>query len=333
MKRLRVAIIDTGINHNHDFFIKKGINITGKRILYINGNFIYDEKYDDCNGHGTACASVIVNLFKNIEIYCVKILDEEGKTNLKVLEEALRHLREDTMVDVISLSVSIIDKCDLNVIKNHCDGLYNKGVYIIASLANGYMKSFPAAFQSVIGVHGKVLKTDYSYWFNKNKEIQCIMDNNPIFACGVENNDYILFEKSNSLACAKFTGILCQVLSSQHNTEYNINILEEKAEKNTWNKEDIYISERLPKRMNNMEVDNSILNKIIKIVCDYYEIEDKENIYINLYSVEVGLTNYNVYKLLCRIEDEFNIEIDLFELNRYDFLSVYSLHNIVLKYK
>ena len=331
MKKLKVAIIDTGINLGHIFFKNKNIKISGKSISYINGKLVYDDNFIDENGHGTACASVIVNLFNDVELYCLKVLNKYGKTNLKVLEEALRHLKDDVDVDVISLSVSISDNCDLKVIKNHCDELYDKGVYIVSSLGNGYLKSFPASFKSVIGVHGKILITDYTYWFNKNKEIQCIMDNNPVFACGIESDNYILFEKSNSLSCAKFTGILCKMLSIDNSFEYNIDILESSAEKKEWCNMDIFKSERLPKRKSGIKKDNVILKKIIRIICEFYSIDEIEDIYINLFSVKVGLTNYNVYELICKIEEEFGIKINIFKLNRYDFLSVYSLYDIILK--
>lgn len=76
MKRIRVAILDTGLRFNDaDGIIRSGSN----RICKTSGNFLGEEfetgVYNDTDGHGTHVARILLSLTRHVEIVVVKISD------------------------------------------------------------------------------------------------------------------------------------------------------------------------------------------------------------------------------------------------------------------
>ena len=194
MEKINVAVIDSGINLNHEF-LKESVN-GGISISVNEGKIIYDSDYSDQCGHGTACCSVIKNECYNANLYIVKILDSNGKSSLMVLEKALEYLLY-IDVRIINLSLSITEKSNYNKIITLCKQLQMQKKILVCSLANNQKYSMPAILNDVIGVRGYILEEEGGFWFNRKKRIQCIMDSNPHMHCDLQNG-YRLFGKSNS---------------------------------------------------------------------------------------------------------------------------------------
>ncbi|MBS1279588.1 S8 family serine peptidase [Clostridioides difficile] len=243
-KKIKIAVIDTGVDINHEYL---------KDVIGGGISFEYDEKYIftsdnycDYNGHGTACVSTIKNEFRNLEFFIVKIMDEYGKTNIQILEEALKYLLN-TDISIINLSLSVMNSNEVDDLYKICEELHKKGKIIVSSVANGYEETYPAIFDNVIGVKGFILEDENTYWFNKNEKVQCIADDNPYLRCHI-NNSYKLFGKCNSQAAAKVTGIIANILSENPNIKFEE--LNEKLEicatRNFWTKEDLLKSKRFP---------------------------------------------------------------------------------------
>jgi hypothetical protein len=91
---VRIAIVDSGINANHEHVgsIAGGIAITGDDLI-------------DRLGHGTAIAGAIRERVREAELYAVKIFDRRLSTKFPILQRALEWCVENEM-DVINLSVA-----------------------------------------------------------------------------------------------------------------------------------------------------------------------------------------------------------------------------------
>ncbi|MCC0763553.1 hypothetical protein IR151_11145 [Clostridioides sp. ES-S-0006-03] len=63
--------------------------------------------------------------------------------------------------------------------------------------------------ENIIGEMSFILKD--SFWYNKDYDIQCVIDNNSYLSCSL-NNSYQLFGKSNSQATARLTGKTAKVM-------------------------------------------------------------------------------------------------------------------------
>jgi subtilisin family serine protease len=73
--RLKVAILDTGIDMNHD-------EIFGEERIKECKSWTGTKADEDASGHGTHIASTILNLTRNVDLYIAKV------TESNVLEDA-----------------------------------------------------------------------------------------------------------------------------------------------------------------------------------------------------------------------------------------------------
>ncbi|CEN31379.1 S8 family serine peptidase [Paraclostridium sordellii] len=327
---IRVAILDTGIDKNHEYLKD---NIIGGISLKCDDKYILIcDDYEDDNGHGTACASIIKKEFENVEIFVVKVLDKDGKSNVQVLEEALKYLL-DKDIKIINLSLSIIESEVVKDLKKICDKLNAQGKIIVCSLANGYEESFPAIFENVIGVKGFILEDENSFWYNRNKNIQCIMDNNSYMNCYI-NNSYKLFGKCNSQAAAKLTGKVAKILSEYGDMKfYEINKkLELLGRRSDWTSEDLIKSKRFPNFKDvSFSDDYSILNEVSNVIIDFLGAKNCDLYKYSLFNKSIGLTEDNCYELIKILEKKFKIGLDYLNISRYDFVSIYTLVDLINK--
>lgn len=157
MQKIRIAIIDSGIDTNNSYFSKYIYD--GKHIWCERGKCSIKKNFHDDNGHGTLCASVILKECKDVEFYIIKIMNKYGVTNLETLECALEYLQKET-IDIISLSLSIVEGTYSKKIKSLCNYYREKGVIIVCSFSNKKKNSYPASFKSVIGVRGFILENE-----------------------------------------------------------------------------------------------------------------------------------------------------------------------------
>ena len=104
MKRIVVGIIDTGLDTKCKYFLRTNYEACSVKQ---DGNVsLLKSDYEDKNGHGTACASIIINECPNVEFFIINAFGESGKTNLVAIEKALKILKE-TSVDIINMSFAI----------------------------------------------------------------------------------------------------------------------------------------------------------------------------------------------------------------------------------
>lgn len=167
--KCRVAVIDSGIN---DYFVSK------LEKLYP----VPDNDYLDKNGHGTKCISFINNLAPEAEFISFKLLNERLQCTSDKLNEVLKTML-DMKVDIINLSLSTASDEGRQKLENICCQLAEQGKIVVASKANNGEKSYPAEFQSVIGVAGNQFTRNEEFWFDKKSSIQCIASRTP---CVVE---------------------------------------------------------------------------------------------------------------------------------------------------
>ncbi len=330
--KVKVALVDSGIDINHDYL--KGNIIGGISFECDNDYIIATDNYEDENGHGTSCASSIKREFDDVEIFVVKVLGKDGRTSRQIFEEALKYLLN-MDIRLINLSLSVTTNEMIQDLHEICDELYRQGKIIVCSLANGFEESYPAVFNNVIGVKGFILESENSFWYNKDKRIQCIMDNNPYMNCNI-NNSYRLFGKCNSQSTAKLTGIIARILSKKYDITFEElnNELENLAVKNDWEDKDFLASKRYPDFKEGLyDKDNSILLGIANVVREVLKLnKSNDDIYkYSLFNRKIGLNNDNCYEVLKKLEEKFDIKFDYLSISRYDFVSIQTLTDLVAK--
>jgi hypothetical protein len=154
-----VAVIDTGINLNHE-------DLQNKLWTGSNGahgyNFI-DNNTDlsDPNGHGTGAASLIAAATNNgvgiaginwkASIMALKALNASGSGDYNTVARAIRYAA-DNGADIINMSFGT--DIDSGVLRDAVDYANAKGVVMVAAAGNDHASSvyYPAAYPDVIAV-------------------------------------------------------------------------------------------------------------------------------------------------------------------------------------
>ena len=154
-RRVRVGIIDTGIDYNHPDLtgnIKGGINT-------IDG--FSPQQFMDDYGHGTHIAGIIGATGRNarfiginpyVDFYTVKAFDRKGKGNLSDIIEGLDWLYSN-QVEIINMSFSTMETN--NTFRRAIRYLDERGVILVAAAGNdggSDSVNYPGRFPEVIAV-------------------------------------------------------------------------------------------------------------------------------------------------------------------------------------
>ncbi|MGE5337068.1 MAG: S8 family serine peptidase, partial [Gemmatimonadota bacterium] len=104
MDRLRIGIVDTGVNAWHSHV--RG-SVRGCRVFLAPGGTVReDEDFRDPVGHGTAVAGVIRAAFPDAEIFAVRVFDDGNRTYPSLVARGiLRAAAEEC--DFVNVSVSV----------------------------------------------------------------------------------------------------------------------------------------------------------------------------------------------------------------------------------
>ena len=150
--RLRVAILDSGIDLRHkDFKDDRRIKQTK--------SFIKNVDVHDTDGHGTHMAGIILSLTQNVDVYVGKVTDSTETVGNYTAEiaEALRWAREDKdwKVHIISLSFGLGKRyAGIHTQINLCNG---QNIIIFAAASNeggNAPRAYPASYDPpVLGIH------------------------------------------------------------------------------------------------------------------------------------------------------------------------------------
>lgn len=333
-KKIKVGIVDTGIHAKHPYLKEKIARIyeystEDKKIYAVPKNTCNDK-----NGHGTACASVIIKECPMVELYVYKLLDKQGETSLLALEHTL-HLLLNAELDIINLSLAIEKQKTSCELKSLCRELERQGTLLITALKNHSRKSYPSAYRFCYGVRGAILDYKDEIWFNKHRRIQCVVDSTPHLHCDITCG-YQMFGKSNSYAAAKITGKVAHILSegAGHDRRRINMALSEIANRSLWHSSELYSSRRFPNLMQYKDkVDGALVDSIEEIVKTYLDVNMRSLRGYFLFSQDVGLKYELCYGLLKELELRFNFKIyDYTEISREDFYTVEHLAYLVQRW-
>ena len=159
-RKLTIAILDSGVETEHQLFQ----NCHMETYEYQPEDNSWIQKYTPpLEGHGTAVASVLVKQVKpireDIEIISFKIFDTQTETNPEILISALRFILARNLCDVINISAGIGQ--DISELEEVCNQLDAAGVLVVAAFSNDGLVSYPAAYDTVVGVDVTTSLTTY----------------------------------------------------------------------------------------------------------------------------------------------------------------------------
>ncbi len=168
---LTVAVIDTGINKEHEAF-------SGRTILPASKNIINNSKnIQDTNGHGTHVAGIIADLTPdNVNLLVLKIADGGGTSSALVMNLAINYAISGK-ADIMNVSYGFLSAyaSRYTFLDKAIDKAYKKGIPIVTAAGNlteevagrNVQNCYPACNDQVIAVSAldkNLNLADYSFF-------------------------------------------------------------------------------------------------------------------------------------------------------------------------
>ena len=147
LKNVYVAVIDTGVNPNHEYLEGR---VEPTRIN-TSGSGVRNSSADD-NGHGTQVAGVVADAtLDNVIIKPYKVLDEHGNGTVISVAAGINCAVKDK-VDVINVSVGFYE--DSPVLKAAVANAHENDIVVVSAAGNDNTDNplYPSSYESVIRV-------------------------------------------------------------------------------------------------------------------------------------------------------------------------------------
>lgn len=146
-RRLKVAILDTGINAAHLEFYEES------RIKAFK-SWTAGQPDVDISGHGTHIASTILSLTLNVDLYIGKVTETNTLEDASDIADAIRFASEQWDVDILSLSFGFPK--GVPAIQQAIDQAVARNKIVFAAASNdgsNTARAYPASHDRVIAVH------------------------------------------------------------------------------------------------------------------------------------------------------------------------------------
>ncbi len=212
-KGVRVAVIDSGVEHDHPAL---GKSVCGGVIIEYDSKGKHDfrikpdDKPTDVSGHGTACAGIIHSIAPEAEIYSVRVLGRNMGGRAIQFAAGLDWAIENNM-QVVNMSLSTSLEEFFGLFHDLADQAYFKNMNLVCAVNNILEPSYPSLFSSVISVAAHEGKDPFTYYYNTRPPVE-------FGAPGIDvevawNKGEYLTCTGNSFAAPHITGITALIRS------------------------------------------------------------------------------------------------------------------------
>ncbi|MDP2671968.1 MAG: S8 family serine peptidase [Candidatus Daviesbacteria bacterium] len=209
---ITVAILDSGIEKDHEFF----------QDITIEDFQVSEGDINDGYGHGTHVAAILVSIAPKVRILNIKVIDDLGESKLSHIMNGII-LARDNGANLINVSVGIpFPECpDDHPLSQLIDSVAEQGIMIVCSAGNDGPKTsphFPASSRNVIAV-GSANRRGKTNKFSSHGPAcgkaypDCIAFGDNIYAAYPGNTYHIL--DGTSQASPQVTGMLALVQQSR----------------------------------------------------------------------------------------------------------------------
>lgn len=208
MKKVKVALIDSGISNSSPFINNVSSSF---KIQKVNGKYeMISCEPNDYIGHGTAVNHIICTNNTDVDIICIRICDNMLDIEEIALITVLEYIYNQIDLDIINISAGITYLYYYDELKSICQKLFEKGIIIVSAFDNDGAISYPAAFEEVIGVD---IKAEYEdkrdIFYVENSIVNIYVPD--IFYRTMWNSQKTII-KGTSFAAARITGLLSKLL-------------------------------------------------------------------------------------------------------------------------
>ena len=210
-KGVRVAVVDTGIEHDHPALgdsVKRGVVIELDEDEESGYRAVPNDPPRDLAGHGTAVASIIHGIAPEAELVSVRVLGSNMSGRAFVFAAGLDWCIENGM-DVVNMSLSTSKEDYYALFQDLTDQAFFKNMPLISAVNNIPAPSYPSTFSSVISVAANDGTDPFQYYYNPNPPVE-------FGAPGIDvrvawlNGQYAV-NTGNSFAAPHITGIVALI--------------------------------------------------------------------------------------------------------------------------
>lgn len=211
--KVKIAIIDTGFSSKA---IPEEKTLEGKNYLHP------QESTQDTYGHGTAVASIILDITRDVLLIpLVNSAYEQGKlvqVNNETFAQMIKDAVDEYDCDIINISAGLI--LDKDCIKEACDYAYQNNVLVVASAGNDYsinneVKYYPAAYDTVLSVGSLDSKGEISEFSQRGDWVDLYVPGEDIAIKTLSGNTRI--SSGTSFSAAKVSAQAAGFLSKNQN--------------------------------------------------------------------------------------------------------------------
>jgi subtilisin family serine protease len=173
-KGVRVAVVDTGIEHDHPALgdaVKGGVVIEldeGEESGY---RADADDRPSDMAGHGTAVAGIIHSIAPEAELYSVRVLGSNMRGRAYAFAGGLDYAIEHDM-GVVNMSLSTSSDNFFSLFHDLADQAFFKNVALVSAVNNIHEASYPSTFSSVFSVAANESSDPFTYHYNPNPPVE-----------------------------------------------------------------------------------------------------------------------------------------------------------------
>lgn len=153
--KVKIAVLDSYVRTDKILF-KNSIHISSFGKYYDEKNYL----------HGTIVCSQILNECKNVDIVVFPVFYDDCNADIGDIIRVLNMIKEDGSYNLINMSFGFIDSENIKEIETICEELYKEGIIVVAAFDNNGLMSYPAVFNTVIGVDicsQSDIVSDYKY--------------------------------------------------------------------------------------------------------------------------------------------------------------------------
>lgn len=165
---MKVILIDSGVDTNHPAIKSESIKHANTKLYMLNSM--------DTIGHGTAIAFILQQELWDSEIISYKLFEEDYYTGEDEIFSALCDIYdnyEDVGIIVLSSGTNYLKS--RAKFEEICVALKEKGIILVAGYDNSGSVSYPAAFDSVIGVYwDKNVKGVHEFYYVENSSVEIL---------------------------------------------------------------------------------------------------------------------------------------------------------------
>lgn len=284
-KGIKVVVLDTGNNNTNDRGFRGGITLRENS----NSDVEILEGAEDSLGHGTGVTYIIGRELPDAEIYTIKVIEHEYASNSTILIAALWHIYNNIECNIINISIGVTCCDNIKEMEEICKLLVKKGIIIVAAFDNGGAISYPAAFDSVIGVDAdQGIDNKYIYRTFKNSVLNYSGFGREQRVSWINKHTQIV--SGASFTAPYFTAYIAKIIED-YNGNINVDEIIKRLDEGAY--EQIILQKENVQKIG-FKIQNAVAfpyNKEIHALSNFQELSiiDKISFYDTSYSGNVGL--------------------------------------------